>query len=475
MKRISIIFVCLLIVLSMVALPIGIKVSAEDDYGYLLMAYPNPAFWAWLSSQGAGMGMQAENLNEQLGYLNRNGNIDEWMENVYNRYLSDVEEIENYGTFTFKSIAQLWYDLFTGNLDENPTLGFLGIKDFFAGSLDEESVFYMNMDSSFTYNDLKVYKIDAYINMDIPGHMSGLSTLQVQDIIDNYGIPEITYQAEGYNFNYRYYHVNRNGFPGWMNFLRINLANNSVVEFKQWTEQSSQLGLVPYVSYGDAQGSYYNLYLYEYYEIGGVMNYTYNDQRLRLKTNINANELEQLVPYQPVAFDDDVIGQEITQEDIAETDWVQYELDRAMIEDYQELLDKIDAGTDTAEDWTMPQERVIDKETTNTIIREIIYADTAIAVPDIDFPDVKDYEMPTSLIYKFPFCIPFDVYRAFNMMVATPEIPDYDIPINFTGYDEQIINVDLTQFQGIVNIIRWFLLAGFILGLIMATRKLIKG
>lgn len=85
-----------------------------------------------------------------------------------------------------------------------------------------------------------------------------------------------------------------------------------------------------------------------------------------------------------------------------------------------------------------------------------------------DFPDVR---LPAILTDKFPFCIPYDLYRAVKSLSTTGrKAPSFEV--NFLGTVETI---DLSQFEGVAAVLRWGFLVAFNVGLIMVTRKLIKG
>ena len=101
-------------------------------------------------------------------------------------------------------------------------------------------------------------------------------------------------------------------------------------------------------------------------------------------------------------------------------------------------------------------------------ISEIISATSEITVPkdfDIDTPDI--------ITDKFPFSLPFDVYHVFNLFSAEPVAPQFTIPLQMEGVFDLSFDVDLSEYEWIANIVRWLLYAVFIVGLIIATNKLI--
>ncbi len=99
-------------------------------------------------------------------------------------------------------------------------------------------------------------------------------------------------------------------------------------------------------------------------------------------------------------------------------------LTQAQAKDISEIKDLIKSMTDEAE-----KEIVIDNEL------------------ELEAPDV-------TIIDRFPFCLPFDLYRIFSLLCAEPKEPVFEIPINVnigTGglnfeIDEKIV-LDLTIFR----------------------------
>ena len=94
----------------------------------------------------------------------------------------------------------------------------------------------------------------------------------------------------------------------------------------------------------------------------------------------------------------------------------------------------------------------------------------------IDLPTV-----PGNIWYdKFPFCVPYDVVRLFTSFAAEPEAPSFHIlvlPENSFGFENEAVyfDIDFADYDILVKILRFFLAAGFVLWLIVMTRKLIRG
>ena len=92
--------------------------------------------------------------------------------------------------------------------------------------------------------------------------------------------------------------------------------------------------------------------------------------------------------------------------------------------------------------------------------------------------DDGTYQLDHVISNKFPFCIPFDLVDSFRILSAEPIEPVFSIPLvidydNFSYKDS--IEIDLTRFDELILLIRFFVLLFYIAGLILATRTLIKG
>ena len=112
-------------------------------------------------------------------------------------------------------------------------------------------------------------------------------------------------------------------------------------------------------------------------------------------------------------------------------------------------------------------------------------------------PPRLDIDVPNTIITKFPFCLPFDLYKLLTIFVAEPEPPVIRIPIS-TSYDmtqfegnqtfgdaasetyepmfeiEEEIVIDFTGIPFVQPICYTVFIVGFIFMLIMITTKLIN-
>lgn len=110
--------------------------------------------------------------------------------------------------------------------------------------------------------------------------------------------------------------------------------------------------------------------------------------------------------------------------------------------------------------------------------------------PDPDNPDPTPEEeaspYKTDLREIFPFCIPFDLIHLLKVFEAEPEAPVFKFPLDieldnpWTG--EKVVDyhhefeLDMSDYEPVIKILRIFLVIFFIVGLMMITRQhMIKG
>lgn len=92
---------------------------------------------------------------------------------------------------------------------------------------------------------------------------------------------------------------------------------------------------------------------------------------------------------------------------------------------------------------------------------------------DLDVPRTN-----SSIKYKFPFCVPFDVIGLVQALNAKSAAPYWDIPVKIPYFDyTQHFTIDLSgdAWNKVATAIRWGETILFLLGLVVLTRKLIKG
>lgn len=115
---------------------------------------------------------------------------------------------------------------------------------------------------------------------------------------------------------------------------------------------------------------------------------------------------------------------------------------------------------------------------TDTASAEVLIDDKPIAEVEAAIEDVLangdfDVQTPSVIIDKFPFCIPFDIYKLFNIFSAEPQAPHFQVPITIVNGSPVNIDIDLSEWNWIAEIVRWFLWIIFVVGLLAVTNKLI--
>lgn len=100
--------------------------------------------------------------------------------------------------------------------------------------------------------------------------------------------------------------------------------------------------------------------------------------------------------------------------------------------------------------------------------------------PDPDAPatDEEAAKYTADLTTVFPFCIPFDLIRAFKVLSVEGEAPVYKMPLKIdykSIHVSEAWQIDMSDFASVIQILRVMETLGFIVGLILVTRKLIRG
>lgn len=89
------------------------------------------------------------------------------------------------------------------------------------------------------------------------------------------------------------------------------------------------------------------------------------------------------------------------------------------------------------------------------------------SIPNLSLPEILFKE-------KFPFCLPWDVYNVFANLVAEPEAPVFEIPMKWEFLDiDYTLKIDFSMFDEIAKISRFFSSLGFVVFLILISRKVI--
>lgn len=84
--------------------------------------------------------------------------------------------------------------------------------------------------------------------------------------------------------------------------------------------------------------------------------------------------------------------------------------------------------------------------------------------------DVKDYTLDFRKL--FPFCIPFDIYKAVKLLDATPTAPVVHYKFYYKKSKSYTIDINLNKFNSVAAILRRMECLLFIIGLATATRRI---
>lgn len=153
----------------------------------------------------------------------------------------------------------------------------------------------------------------------------------------------------------------------------------------------------------------------------------------------------------------------------------------AVITGWDAVIGRVGADAETLPFRIPMTEGGLGSMTVPEIIPDVIQReiDASIDVPDTgevdtNMPKVDDLKLPSLIITKFPFCIPFDLQKGLSIFLAAPIEPRFEIPIKVGGVIDTSITLDFRDFDFLIRLIRWFELALFTVGLAAATRKFIK-
>ncbi len=149
---------------------------------------------------------------------------------------------------------------------------------------------------------------------------------------------------------------------------------------------------------------------------------------------------------------------------------------------WTDVLDKVGVGV---VDKTSEGDMVIDDGGTTT--KEWVYAPAKDTVPDITIPDTNTGEVSKELsnytfagLEKiFPFCLPFDVIDFIKVLEAPPQAPHFKYAFPYptlSGMQTYEMDIDLSPFDSVAELLRDMECILFIVGLALVTRShMIRG
>lgn len=147
---------------------------------------------------------------------------------------------------------------------------------------------------------------------------------------------------------------------------------------------------------------------------------------------------------------------------------------------WTDVLDQVGVGVI---DRTEEGSKVIDEDGVTT--KDWVYADSTTKVPDITIPnegevskELKNYTF-AGLEKIFPFCLPFDMIDFIKVLDATPQAPHFKYAFPYpttSGMKTYEIDIDLSPFDSVAELLRDMECLLFIMGLILVTRsRMIRG
>lgn len=94
--------------------------------------------------------------------------------------------------------------------------------------------------------------------------------------------------------------------------------------------------------------------------------------------------------------------------------------------------------------------------------------------------ELQDYAVPVGIANVFPFCIPWDIVRGFQLLNRPAITPKFEIPFNIPEFGlfpgiEKSITLDFSEYDKYIQIFRWFQLIGFSFLLCKLSLTRVKG
>lgn len=147
---------------------------------------------------------------------------------------------------------------------------------------------------------------------------------------------------------------------------------------------------------------------------------------------------------------------------------------------WTDVLDQVGVGVI---DRTEEGSKVIDEDGVTT--KDWVYADSTTTVPDITIPNEGEVSKELSnytfagLEKIFPFCLPFDMIDFIKVLDATPQAPHFKYAFPYpttSGMKTYEIDIDLSPFDSVAELLRDMECLLFIVGLVLVTRsRMIRG
>ena len=159
------------------------------------------------------------------------------------------------------------------------------------------------------------------------------------------------------------------------------------------------------------------------------------------------------------------------------------------VQEIDKTPDVIDIDEDKQTEFVNQVDNMSDDDVITIVIPTTTTYNNFVNNPDLLFDFYQDnlYDSPVDLpltngnklATKFPFCIPFDFINLFSGFVAEPECPSFHIlvmPADSFGFDNDDIywDLDFSDYNYLVQLLRFFIALAFVFWLISITKHIIK-
>lgn len=105
--------------------------------------------------------------------------------------------------------------------------------------------------------------------------------------------------------------------------------------------------------------------------------------------------------------------------------------------------------------------------------QDVVVADSEQVAEATEDMELDEYTM--DLTDFFPFCVPFDIYNMLQLFSDTAEAPNFDWRFYVPGVLDYTLEVDLSDFDPLAEVLRRLELIAFAVALAFATKNIIQG
>ena len=152
----------------------------------------------------------------------------------------------------------------------------------------------------------------------------------------------------------------------------------------------------------------------------------------------------------------------------------------ALTNDYARIKDTTGARAIPADLTAIGVDSIVNADAQTLTDAQAVAMSVALPIPLPYFPDAwsrfRGLTLPEMITTKFPFSIPWDLVNAVKLLNASPEVPVFIIPFELERFGiYESITIDLSQFEYLAKIARFFFLLIFMFAMVFVTKKLVGG